>query len=321
MSIFQWLFGRGKRAEGSDNIGKTHGSDYESDGASSKQVADLIDRLAKGDENSRDEATVQLYHHPEPAAVNALIRALQDESARVRGSAAESLRCIAYSSSCSVDPKPILEALRHEPEDSEAHHYIMGALREIGAGAAAEQVMEERRKAEITAEGGPVAEKLREMEETAGKLWREGKEFETAFENLFSDLQNETADVRTVASKKLAENQNAIRKLISIYQQNSQSDPRKSVLAGRVLGRKIDAGKQDMVHAQTSSIMFGINVAFTPCVCGHCGKLNVGIPVPEGGLYSPFYGQQDDQNCVYSLPVICDNCGKEFFIAWDSDPR
>ena len=320
MSIFQWLFGRGKRAEDSSNITRTRGSDYKGQRASSKEVANLIDRLASEDENARYEAAMQLYEHPEQASVTALTSSLRDESARVRGCVAESLRCIAVSGSCRVDPKPILEALRHEPEGSEAHHYIMGALRELGAGTAAEQVMEERRKAEITAEGGPVAEKLREMEETAGKLWRK-EEFESAFESLFSDLQNETADVRAEASRKLAKNQNAMQKLISIYQQNSQSNPRKSVLAGRVLGRKIDAGKQDMVHAQTSSIVFGINVAFTPCVCGHCGKLNVGIPVPEGGLYTPFYGQENDQNCAYSLPVICDHCGKEFFIAWDSDPR
>jgi hypothetical protein len=76
-----------------------------------------------------------------------------------------------------------------------------------------------------------------------------------------------------------------------------------------------------MIHAETSAIALGVAVAFTPCICGHCGKLNVGIPVPEGGLYTPFYAQKDDTNCAYSLPVLCDYCGREFFIAWDSDPR
>ena len=178
-----------------------------------------------------------------------------------------------------------------------------------------------KRNAEIEAGGGPKAEKIREMEEAGHRLWRTEAEAEAAFETLFSDLQDGDPDVRAAAGRLLADNPNAIRKLISVYQDCLGSDPRKSVLAGRVLGRKVDAGSQQMIHAQISAIRFGIQVAFTPCVCGHCGQLNVGIPVPEGGLYTPFYGQQDDQNCAYALPVLCDFCGKEFFIAWDSDPR
>jgi hypothetical protein len=111
------------------------------------------------------------------------------------------------------------------------------------------------------------------------------------------------------------------KKLVSIYKECLNSDPRKSVLSGRVLGRKIDGGKGDMIHAQTAMIMFGVQVAFIPCVCGHCGKLNVGIPVPEKGLYIGFYGQTDNKRGAYALPVLCDYCGKEFFIAWDNDPR
>lgn len=178
-----------------------------------------------------------------------------------------------------------------------------------------------KRNAEIEAGGGPKAEKIREMEEVGRGLWGTEAKFETAFEALFSDLQDGDPDVRAAAARLLADNPNAIRKLISVYQDCLDSDPGKGVLAGRVLGRKMDAGSQQMIHAQISAIRFGIQVAFTPCVCGHCGQLNVGIPVPERGLYTPFYGQQDDQNCAYALPVLCDFCGKEFFIAWDSDPR
>jgi tetratricopeptide (TPR) repeat protein len=178
-----------------------------------------------------------------------------------------------------------------------------------------------KRNAEIEAGGGPKAEKIRKMEEAEHKLWRTEAEAEAAFETLFSDLQDGDPDVRAAAARLLADNPNAIRKLISVYQDCLGSDPRKGVLAGRVLGRKMDAGSQQMIHAQISAIRFGIQVAFTPCVCDHCGQLNVGIPVPERGLYTPFYSQQDDQNCAYALPVLCDFCGKEFFIAWDSDPR
>lgn len=51
------------------------------------------------------------------------------------------------------------------------------------------------------------------------------------------------------------------------------------------------------------------------------GAQNIGIPVPERGLYIPFYGQSDNTRGVYTLPVLCDYCGKEFFIAWNDEPR
>ena len=259
--------------------------------------------------------------HPGDAVVAALIRALKDRDQEVRGDAAESLRVIAARRSWRVEAKPLLEALETEPEDSKARHYIMGALRELGAGAAVERMMEQKQKAKIEASGGPKAEKIRQMEELGHRLRGTGAEFETAFENLFLDLRDEDADIRAEAARRLGDSPNAMRKLTSIYQDCLDSDPRKSILAGRVLGRKIDAGSQKMIHAQTSMIMFGIQVAFTPCVCGHCDKLNVGIPVPEKGLYIGFYGQEDDKKGVYPLPVLCDYCGKEFFIAWDEDPR
>ena len=225
---------------------------------------------------------------------------------------------MAVSGSCSVDPKPILDALMHEREDTYAYNHIMEALRGIiGGRAAAERVIEERRKAEITAEGEAAAERFREIQEAAAKLWRAGPLFESAFASVFAALEHENANIRAEASKALAASPRATQELVVIYQQNHQSDPRKSVLAGRVLGRRFDAGRRQMIHAQASALMFGINVAFTPCVCGHCGKLNVGIPVPERGLSSPFYGQKDGEACAYSLPVLCDHCGKEFCIAWD----
>jgi hypothetical protein len=68
-------------------------------------------------------------------------------------------------------------------------------------------------------------------------------------------------------------------------------------------------------------MFFGIPVAFAPCVCGHCGEVNDGIPVPEKGLYIGYYGQKDTERGAYTLPVLCDFCGKTFFIAWDTDPR
>ena len=186
-----------------------------------------------------------------------------------------------------------------------------------------DKVQTDKRKAEIKNEGGEKAEKFRAMEEIRLNLWSTGSKADSAFESLFEDLQNDDPDIRAEASRLLSINPNAIEKLVSIYQDCIDSEPRKGVLAGRVLGRNISisAGSQEMIHDETSSIMYGIAVAFTPCVCGHCGRVNLGIPVPEGGLYIGFYGQSDDKEGVYALPVLCDYCGKEFFIAWDDDPR
>jgi len=126
--------------------------------------------------------------------------------------------------------------------------------------------------------------KLQAMSQQASKIFRSEPDCDTAFESLFADLEDNDPDVRTEASKLLFLSRNARSKLIKIYYDFLDKNPRKSVLAGRVLGRKMDGGKKDMVHAQTTMIMFGVQIAFTPCVCGYCDKLNVGIPVPESGL-------------------------------------
>ena len=150
-----------------------------------------------------------------------------------------------------------------------------------------------------------------------------GSKADSAFESLFEELQNDDPDIRAEASRLLSKNPKTIEKLVSVYQNCIDSEPRKGVLAGRVLGRNISisAGSQEIIHDETSNIWYGIAVAFTPCVCAHCGSLNLGIPVPEGGLYIGFYYQRDDEEGVYTLPVFCDYCSKEFFLAWDDDPR
>ncbi len=320
MGIWQKNSGKDRQAEGSgNNIEKIKDNNYKESPASGGQLADLLDRIMSSDESVRYTVTMALSQYPEQTAVDALLTALKDKSARVRACAAESLRFIA-ATGFEVNPVPILDALMAEPLDSDVHYFIE-ALREISGGLIAERAMEIRREAVMKAMGGPIAEKLQQMRRLAWKLHSDGEEFESAFTSLFSDLQDENPEIRAEASRLLAEKPKAIKKLISIYQQNSQKYPRKSVLAGRVLGRMIDAGEQKIVYGRTSVDWFGLNITFTPCVCAHCDNLNVGIPIPEGGLKIPFYSQKDDQNCAYSLPVICDHCGKEFFVVWDSDPR
>ena len=78
--------------------------------------------------------------------------------------------------------------------------------------------------------------------------------------------------------------------------------------------------KNDMIDARVCQIMYGLDMAFVSCVCGSCGAMNKGIPVPPRGPMVPYYGQKDEHG-AYAIPVHCDKCGVVFYVAWDSDPR
>ena len=182
-----------------------------------------------------------------------------------------------------------------------------------------EETRERKRKAEIEASGGEKAAKFQTMEQQERKLWGTGPEADEAFENLFADLKNEDPDVRAQASLLLAGSPNAVRKLISLYQENSVSGPRRASLAGRVLGRKAAKGSDGMISAQISQLLYDITISFIPCLCAYCGYLNRGIPAPPGGPMVPYFSQKDSKG-VYAVPVLCDRCGKEFFVVWDTVP-
>ena len=184
----------------------------------------------------------------------------------------------------------------------------------------AEETQEWKRKEQIQAGGGQKASKLEQMEQEAHGLWRSGPDFDRAFDGLFADLKNDDPDVRAEASRLLADARNALQRLISIYQECLDSDPRRASLAGRVLGRKMAKGSNDVIHAQIAQMMYGISVSFIPCPCVHCGHLNRGIAAPPSGPMVPYYHQSDDKG-AYAVPVLCDKCGKEFFVVWDSVPR
>jgi tetratricopeptide (TPR) repeat protein len=184
-----------------------------------------------------------------------------------------------------------------------------------------EEIRVEKRNLEIEASGGKKAEKFKAMEQQAHKLWGAGPEADAAFENLFADLQNDDPDIRDEASRLLAESTpNIIRKLITIYQECLNSDPRRASLAGRVLGRRI-VKKRDMeIDARENKAFYGIAVSFISCPCVHCYYMNTGIPAPPNGPMVAYYHQIDDKG-AYAVPVLCDKCGKEFFVVWDVDPR
>jgi tetratricopeptide (TPR) repeat protein len=183
-----------------------------------------------------------------------------------------------------------------------------------------EETQEWKRKAQIQARGGDKVSKLKSMEEQEYGLRRDESDFDRAFNSLFADLENSDPDVRTEASMLLAEARKALRKVIAIYQECLNSDPRRASLAGRVLGRKLAKGSNDMIQAEIAKIWYGISASFIPCSCIHCGHLNLGIAAPPSGPMIPYYHQSDNKG-AYAVPVLCDKCGKEFFVVWATDPR
>jgi len=184
-----------------------------------------------------------------------------------------------------------------------------------------QETREWKREAEIEAKGGEKAAKFKAMDQQASKLWRTGSEADEAFINLFADLENDDPDVRAQASRLLADSpRTVLRRLISIYEKYLSSDPRRSNLAGRVLGRKIAKGSDEMIFAEIARLMYGINVSFIPSPCAYCGHFNRGIPAPPSGPMVPYYTQKDDKG-AYAVTVLCEKCGKEFFVVWDTDPR
>lgn len=183
-----------------------------------------------------------------------------------------------------------------------------------------EETREWKRKAEIEASGGEKATKFQAMDQQGHKLWRTGPDADEAFESLFSDLENNDPDIRAQASRLLADSPKAVSKLISIYEKCLSSDPRHASLAGRVLGRKIAKGSDNMISAEIAQVFYGVAASFIPCLCAHCGHLNRGIPAPPRGPMVPYYTQKDSEG-AYAVPVLCDRCGKEFFVVWDMDPK
>lgn len=183
-----------------------------------------------------------------------------------------------------------------------------------------EEIRQEKRRAEIEAGGGEKAARLQALEQQAHQLWRTDPESDAAFEGLFANLQDADPDIRLAASRLLAEPPNAVRRLISIYQQNLASDPRRAYLAGRVLGRTIAKGAIEMFPAEIARMKYGLDFSVIPCSCVHCGAMNLGIAAPPGARMVPYYHQEDDKG-AYAIPVLCDKCSAEFFVVWDVDPR
>ena len=142
-----------------------------------------------------------------------------------------------------------------------------------------------------------------------------GEAFATGFEKLFSYLDDKDPDIRAKAASILGDDRKAISKLMEIYQVNLNTDTRKAILGGRVVGRKLSENDKRIVRAQIAAMYIGINLPFIACICVECGNLNYGIPCPNGNAYD-FGAESSPEGFSLALPVLCDHCGEEYYVTW-----
>jgi tetratricopeptide (TPR) repeat protein len=186
-----------------------------------------------------------------------------------------------------------------------------------------DEIKQLKRKFDIEKDGGNKAEKLQSMESQAKELLMQTgqPEAKATFEGLFADLQSNDADIRMNASRILANDyDDSLLRLRAIYQECQGSDLRRAIVAVRVLGRKMAKGMVMRIAARNVQLIYGLNISFIPCQCFHCHVMNFGIPAPPRGGDVPYY-HQADENGVYAVPVVCDECSKEFYVVWDRDPN
>lgn len=169
-----------------------------------------------------------------------------------------------------------------------------------------------------------MAYKLSKGDETSFRVYLKDEclKNEEVFQKLFSLLSSDDLNIRKEVTEIFQNNPKLFPKLIDIYEKNIRLNPKIGVLAGRILGRYIfKKFPKDVwsIPGETSQIALGVNISFVNCICANCGNVNFGIPVPSKGR-SGFYSQKDTLFGKFHLPVLCDYCGKEFFIAWDDNP-
>jgi hypothetical protein len=171
----------------------------------------------------------------------------------------------------------------------------------------------------VVEEGGERAEKFLTIDGQAKEL-SSSEPTHKAFEALFAFLQDADALVRADSAERLSDSAYATSRLAAVYRECGDSDPGRASLAGRVLGRKMARGYDDIIPADVARLRYGISASFLVCGCAHCGHFNKGIPAPPKAPYVAYYAQKDDRG-AYAVPVLCDACGQGFFVVWDRDPR
>jgi tetratricopeptide (TPR) repeat protein len=182
------------------------------------------------------------------------------------------------------------------------------------------ELREEKQSHEMVTAEGEIADKFQAMKQLSIELMGAETDSDAAFNSLFEDLQNDNPDIRNEAARLLAMDIKARNRLISIFQQFSETDPHRSSLAGRVLGRIVTDQSKDTIMPQITQMWFGFSASFISSTCVYCGHMNRGIAAPPRGPMIPYFHREKNEG-AYTIPVLCDKCGKEFFVAWDVDPR
>jgi len=144
---------------------------------------------------------------------------------------------------------------------------------------------------------------------------------EVAFDELFVRLDDPDPDIRADVRGSLASNRYSVRPLWAIYNELMETEPRRAVLAGRVIGHRLNPHGLSRVPVGTTMTKLGVAIAFISCACPNCGRENPNIPVPQRALDLQFEGRLTAEGAAFALPVICDFCGSEFYVAFGEDPR
>jgi len=142
-----------------------------------------------------------------------------------------------------------------------------------------------------------------------------------AFDELFARLDDPDPDIRQDVKGSLASNRYSVRPLWEIYNELLETEPRRAVMAGRVIGHRLNPHGLPRVPVGTTMTKLGVPIAFLTCACAHCGRENPNIPVPQRGLDLPCTGRLTAGSAAYALEVLCDFCGNYFAATFDQDPR
>ncbi len=284
-----------------------------------EQQTRLIRLLDSADADLRARAAADLGRFPTDEAAQALVKAVKDRKAEVRATAAYSIRAIA--GQVRVPVTPVMDALQLEPADSPALFPLVGALRALGPGAAAENVVAEKLGWGLSRAKQSKIDRMIALRETAAELTPDPVEIGPPFDEIFDHLTDDDPDIRMDAKRILAENRYAVRRLWAIHNELMETEPRRAMLAGRVLGHRLNPRGLPRVESTITMNKLGVPISFVTCACPYCGYENPNIPVPLRGLTLPFKGYRDRTGTAYVLPVLCDFCGNWFYIGWQKDPR
>lgn len=279
----------------------------------------LIGLAGSSDAELRARAVADLGLFPTEEAAEALIKAVKDRDVQVRAAAAYSIRAIAGKARIAVTP--VMDALQLEPADSPALFPLVGALRALGPGVAAERVIAEKLGWGLSRAKQAKIDRMIVLRETAAHLTPDPVEVGPPFDDIFDQLTDDDPDIRADARNILAENRYVTRRLWAIHNELMETEPRRAMLAGRVLGHRLNPRGIPRVKSDVTMQKLGVPIAFVKCACAYCGHENPNIPVPPRGLDLPFRGCRDRTGTAYVLPVLCDFCGNWYYIGWRQDPR